>query len=181
MVMLFGKQRRQKKPELQRRASDESNSSSTTTSPSKTHRRTSSFNGWTSIGPYGSDSDVSVKSFTANATDPLNVSWSSSGSGSLQVEVEMDYSPESAESKSGSKHNLADDGDNKSVCALELIRQLSFSCSPPKTKKRTDIASPKKHGTSPIGLDLKYLQELRNDSPSPLVGLQYLPDGNIFI
>jgi hypothetical protein len=178
MMMLFGSKQMQK-PELQRQSSDESYSS-TTTSPSKTHRRTPSFVGWTPIDSDGSDSDVSVKSSNTKATDPLNVSWSSSGSYALSQVDMMDCSPER---KSGHE-NLANQED-KSVHVLELIRQLSFS-PPRKTKKRTDIddsdsSSPKKHDTSPIGLDLKYLQELRKGTPSPLLGLQYLPDGNIFI
>jgi hypothetical protein len=179
--MLSGEQRRQKKPELQRRASDESNSSSTTTSPSKTHRRTSSFNGWTSISPDGSDSDVSVKSSTTKARDPLNAYWSSSGSGNLSRVDMMNYSPESPESMSRCKN-----GDNKSVCALELIRQLSFSPLGKNSKKGMDkdntasssSSSPKKQNTSPIGFDLKYVLD---SPPSPLVGLQYLPDGDMFM
>ena len=172
MMTIFGKQRQ--KPELQRQPSDESYSS--TESPSKTHRRTPSFHGWTPIDSDGSDSDVSVKTSTTTATD---VSWSSSGSYALPQVDMMDCSPER---KSGHE-NLADQEDKK-VHVLELIRQLSFS-PPRKTKKRTDddtaLSSPKKHDTSPIGLDLKYLQELRKGTPSPLLGLQYLPDGDVFM
>jgi hypothetical protein len=171
--MSSGKQR-QKPPELQRQSSDESYSS-TTTSPSKIHRRMPSFNGWKSICPDGSDSDVSVKSSNTKSTDPLNVYWhSNSGSGALSQVDMIDCSPER---KSGRK-NLADEED-KSLHVLELIRQLSFS-PPRKTKERTDtddtaLSSPPK---SPIGLELKYLQD---SPPSPLLGLRYLPDGDVFM
>jgi hypothetical protein len=177
--MIFGRQKRQK-PDLQRRSSDESYSS--TTSLSKTHRRTSSFNGWSSIGAAGPSSDVSVKTSTTKATDPLNVSWSSSGSGALSNVETTCCSPESSIG-----HASLNREEDKSMRALELIRQLSFSPSR-KTRKRTDTAGTAssssfdcihKHNTSPIGLDLKHLQELRMGSPSPLVGLQYLPDGHM--
>jgi hypothetical protein len=173
---------------LQRQSSDESYSS--TTSSSRTHRRTPSFNGRSSIGSEGSSSDDGVKSPTSKATDPLRVSWSASGSGAHSQEVEV--MDRSREGKIGHKILGSGNEEDESLRALELIRKLSFS--PPRmTKKRTDTAdtvtssfsapsgAPHNHNTSPIGLDLKHLQELRMGSPSPLVGLQYLPDGNMYI
>jgi len=186
MMFLFGRERQ--KPVLQRQSSDESYSS--TSSSSKKHRRTPSFNGRSSIGSEVSGSDVRGKSSTSKTTDPLRVPWSASGSGALAQVYVMDCSPES---KIGRKI-LGGYGEADEHCLreLELIRQLSFS-PPRKTKKRTDTAGTEtssssetvdthhKHESSPIGLDLKHLQALRRASPSPLVGLQYLPDGNMFI
>jgi hypothetical protein len=175
---------------LQKQSSDESYSS--TTSSSRTHRRTTSPNGRSSIGSEGSSSDDGVKSPTSKATDPLRVSWSASVSGAHSQEV--DVMDRSREGKIGRKILGSGGEEDESLRALELIRQLSFS--PPRmTKKRTDTAdmdvssssssetsdTDHNHNTSPIGLDLKHLQELRMGSPSPLVGLQYLPDGNMYI
>mmetsp|Transcript_29550 Transcript_29550/g.44686 ORF Transcript_29550/g.44686 Transcript_29550/m.44686 type:complete len:171 (+) Transcript_29550:100-612(+) len=170
-MKLFGRQRQH--PELHRQSSDESYSSST--SPSKTHRRTPSF------------SDASVKSST---TDPLNVSWSSSGSGALLTQVDM-VDHHWPESKIGSDCLGGGEEDKRSsLRVLEIIRQLSFS-PPRKTKKRADTADTAdtasssdthdEHSTSISLLDLQHLEDLRRGSPSPLLGLQYLPDGDMFI
>lgn len=190
------------KPQLyQRQSSDESYSSNT--SPSKTHRRTSSSIGfmmWSEEGLGGSDRSGEIKSTNA-AMDPLNMTWSHSGSvGLSQVPMMDSYS--SSSSKSEHKFHGGDHEEDECVLrALELIRELSF-CSPPlphKTKKRADTAETEeisshssgeshhrpeeevedrnKHDESPIGLvNLKQLHDLRRASPSPLVGLQYLPE-----
>mmetsp|Transcript_32964 Transcript_32964/g.67369 ORF Transcript_32964/g.67369 Transcript_32964/m.67369 type:complete len:228 (-) Transcript_32964:80-763(-) len=202
-MMTFGvRQRQTPQPQwqYQRQSSDESYSSNT--SPSKTHRRTSSFIGL--MGSGASGSDARSKS-TNTAMDPLNMTWSSQGSVALSQVPMMDcYSPSS---KSERKF-LGGEEDERCLRALELIRELSF-CSPPrahKTKKRTNTAETCEtssyssdasdhsapasdpepedhhHETSPIGLvDLQQLHDLRRASPSPLVGLQYLPDGYSYI
>ena len=201
-TMIFdNRQRQTPQPQwqYQRQLSDESYSS-----PSKTHRRTSSFIGL--MGSGASGSDARSKSSTNTAMDPLNMTWSSQGSVALSQVPMMDcYSPSS---KSERKF-LGGEEDERCLRALELIRELSF-CSPPrphKTKKRTNTAEtcetssyssdasdhsapasdpePEEdhhHETSPIGLvDLQQLHDLRRASPSPLVGLQYLPDGYSYI
>ena len=189
------------KPHLyQRQSSDESYSSNT--SPSKTHRRTSSSIGfmmWSEEGLGGSDRSGEIKSTNA-AMDPLNMTWSQSGSVGLS-QVPMMDSHSSSPSKSEHKF-LGDDHeeeDESVLRALELIRELSFCSSPlpHKMKKRADTAETeeisshsseesdrrmeevvdRKHDESPIGLvNLKQLHDLRRASPSPLVGLQYLPE-----
>mmetsp|Transcript_22723 Transcript_22723/g.38830 ORF Transcript_22723/g.38830 Transcript_22723/m.38830 type:complete len:173 (+) Transcript_22723:220-738(+) len=172
-MKLFGRQRQH--PELHRQSSDESYSSTTSPTKSKTHRRTPSF------------SDASVKSST---TDPLNVSWSSCGSGALLTQVDM-VDHHWPESKIGSDSLGGGEEDKRSsLRVLEIIRQLSFS-PPRKTKKRADIADTAssssssdthdEHSTSIGLLDLQHLEDLRRGSPSPLLGLQYLPDGDMFI
>ena len=95
-------------------------------------------------------------------------------------------------------------GDDETLRALELIRELSFDfgCSGLKRRASIDTSSTDstssssecdtssqtdtdtRHDntdhidTSPIGLDLKlkHILQSRMDSPSPLVGLQYLPE-----
>lgn len=132
------------KPQLyQRQSSDESYSSNT--SPSKTHRRTSSSIGfmmWSEEGLGGSDRSGEIKSTNA-AMDPLNMTWSPSGSVSLSQVPMMVGSYSSSSSKSEHKFHGGDHEEDESVLrALELIRELSF-CSPPlphKTKKRADTA-----------------------------------------
>ena len=168
-MKLFGRQRQH--PELHRQSSDESYSSSASPSKSKTHRRMPSC------------SDASVKSST---TDPLNVSWSSCGSGALTQADMMDH--HWSESKIGSDCLGGGEEDKRSsLRVLEIIRQLSLS-PPRKTKKRADTADTAssadthdEHSTSISLLDLQHLEDLRRGSPSPLLGLQYLPDGDMFI
>ena len=103
----------------------------------------------------------------------------------------MDCSPES---KIGRK-TLSADVDRDLCCAFELIRELSFSPIQ-KQKKRADSADTDTTATSdssdarlkgntiPIGLDFDVdfhrLEDMRR-SPSPLIGLKYLPEGNMFI
>lgn len=130
--------------------------------------------------------------------DPLDMT----GSVNLSQVPMMDCCPPSSKSE----HKFLGDHqeqDESLLRALELIRELSF-CSPPlphKTKKRADTADTeetssssseisdrpvcpeeaedRKHDESPIGLvNLKQLHDLRRASPSPLVGLQYLPEGS---
>mmetsp|Transcript_8883 Transcript_8883/g.14560 ORF Transcript_8883/g.14560 Transcript_8883/m.14560 type:complete len:201 (+) Transcript_8883:263-865(+) len=182
--------------QYQRQSSDESCSSNTSPSKSKTHRRTSSF--------------ISSDELSTNAAmDPLNMTWSSSGSANLSRVPMIDCCLPS--SKSERKFLGHQEQDESLMRTLELIRELSF-CSPPlphKTKKRADTAETeetssfsstsneisgrpecpeeeakdnRKHDESPIGfVNLKQLHDLRRASPSPLVGLQYLPDGYSYI
>ena len=188
--MLFG--RRKQHHELQRQSSDESYSSIKSTSKSRSHRRMSSFTfGRRSDGRGGFDSDISVRSSTSttNVTDPLNESWSSSGSGVLSLDMG------SWEEQKIGRDFLDGQEVHGSSLELEIIRQLSFS-PPREMKKRTDTAetagtaasssSASSSGTHEeygvhVGLDLQHLEDLRRGSPSPLLGLQYLPDENIFI
>lgn len=190
--MRFGRQRKQK-PELQRQPSDESYSS--TISPSETnYRQALSFNvngdGWSSMGSgsRSSSGGVSLKSSTTMATDCLSASWSSSGSYALS-HVHLDTNYCSVESKIRSTA-FSEEAD-KSMCVLDLISQLSFSPSR-KTKKRTNTADTDvsssfdslaphyEDNTSHNGIE-----ELRTGTPSPLLGLQYLPeyfpDGNMYL
>ena len=180
--MLF----RRQKPELQQRQSTDE---SLTSWVAKTHRLMPS-NGWLSVG-LASRSDDTMKSSTTNPTDPLDVTWSSSSSVSSILSDVVDTKDCSAPE---SKVRRSLGGEEDKSGALELIRQLSFSPSRKTIKKRrTDTADTAEslssdssdphhaHNTSPIGLDLNHLQNLRRDSPSPLLGLQYLPDGNMFI
>lgn len=180
--MLFGRQRKQK-PELQRQSSDESYSS--TTSPSKTNYRRAALSindeSTSSISQASSSSDVSLNSSTTMATDPLNPSWSSSSSYSLS-HVDVDTKDCSVENKIRS--TCSSDEAEKSMCVLDLIRQLSFSPSR-KTRKRADTAdtdvsssfdtfdSHHEDNTSHNVL-LDQIEELRRSTPSPLVGLQYI-------
>lgn len=116
-----------------------------------------------------------------------------------QVRMMDSYSPDSNTSEP--KHS-SDKEDESCLRLLDLIRELSFSTPsrprPPKTKKRTDTAETEVSSSScessssdphpeerkgdhpsPIGhVDLQQVIDLRRASPSPLVGLQYLPDGN---
>ena len=190
MMMFFGRQRMQK-PELQRLSSDESYSS--TTSLSKTHHRRTSFDGWSSIsiGSGSPNSDVSLNSSSTMATDPLSATWSSSGSYALSHHVDVDTKECSLKSKIRRTDTGFDGEADKSMCVIELLRQLSFSPSR-KTKKRTDTADTEASSSTdsfdshhedagPIGLDLDHIEELRRGSPSPLVGLQYLPEENMYI
>ena len=121
------------------------------------------------------------------------------GTSSSLVHKEDKCSPES---KIDLRHRL-DDGDDEMLRALELIRELSFdSGTDPKRRARIDTSSTDttlsssecdassqtntdthhnntdRIDTSPIGLDLKlkHILQSRMDSPSPLVGLQYLPE-----
>lgn len=192
--MLFGirRQKLQKqKPELQRLSSDESDYSSAATS-SKTTYRSSSFNGWSSAASKSLDldSDVCLKPCASMTTDILSMSSGSSALEGVECVDTNDCSQECKVTRAG-----VSGGADKSGCIIDLIRQLSFSPSR-KTKKRTDTAetdvtsasdafdpSPHdEHDTSHVGLNLDRIEALRRDSPSPLLGLQYLPgDGNMYI
>ena len=79
------------------------------------------------------------------------------------------------------------DEEDKSFCAFELIRQLSFSPTQ-KTKKRsntdeTEASSSDSSDRHSIDLDLDSLKQMHplSRSSSPLLGLKYLPDGDTFI
>ena len=120
------------------------------------------------------------------------------GTSSSLVHKEDNCSPES---RIDLKQRLDDDDDDETFRALELIRELSFdSGTDPKRRARIDTSSTDRTSsssecdtssqtdthhnntdhidTSPIGLDLKlkHILQSRMDSPSPLVGLQYLPE-----
>ena len=183
--MLFGRQRKQQKPELQRQSSSDESYSSTT-SPSKTNYRRAALSISdefpSSVGPASSSSDVSLNSSTTMATDPLNASWSSSSSYALS-HVDVDTKDCSVANKIRS--TCSSDEADKSMCVLDLIRQLSFSPSR-KTRKRADTAdtdvsssfdtfdSHHEDNTSHNVLLLDQIEELRRGTPSPLVGLQYI-------
>eukprot|EP00986_Skeletonema_menzelii_P012567 scaffold6975_cov83-Skeletonema_menzelii.AAC.24 len=174
---------------LQRRSSEESYSSAT--SPSKTHRRSSSEIRLSSLG-FGSpdtDSDISLKSSPTNADDLLRASWSSGISASSRA----DMTDRSAESKLTRRKTLGGEEEDRTFCdAFELIRQLSFSPTQ-KTKKRSNtdetveasssFDSTDRHSLGPdpdLDIDLKQPHALRRSS-SPLLGLKYLPDEDMFI
>ena len=170
---------------MQRQSSDESYSSPN--SSPKTHHRSSSFNGMPSLD-FGSSDSISIKSApTKEAENPLSVSWSSVTIPSSRADM-ADCSPES---KMISRKTLGG-GEDASFRVLELIRQLSFSpIRETKTKKRTNTAetevgssfdsdSSDRHHIL-IGLDLELDLDLREAhplrrSPSPLLGLKYLPE-----
>ena len=182
--MLFGRQRKQQKPELQRQSSSDESYSSTT-SPSKTNYRRAALSISdefpSSVGPASSSSDVSLNSSTTMATDPLNASWSSSSIYALS-HVAVDTKNCSVANRIRS--TCSSDEADKSMCVLDLIRQLSFSPSR-KTRKRantadTDVSSfdtldsHHEDNTSHNVLHLDQIEELRRGTPSPLVGLQYI-------
>lgn len=193
-MMLFGNRRQKlqkQKPELQRHSSDESYSSTTTSS--KAAHRSSSFIGWSSSASKSLDSDICLKPSTSMTTDPLSVSWSSSGS-SVLLGVECADTKDCSEECQVRRTGVSGGAADKSGCVLDLIRQLSF-CPSRKTKKRSDTAETDvtsssdvfepphdDHDTSHIGLDLDRIEALRKGSPSPLLGLQYLPaDGHMYM
>eukprot|EP00985_Skeletonema_marinoi_P031811 scaffold37814_cov101-Skeletonema_marinoi.AAC.3 len=187
---MSGRQRQQHGRRMQRRSSDESYSSAT--SPSKTHRRSFSFNGLSSLGSLespgsGSGSDTSMKASPTKENHLRSASWSSGISASSRADM-TDCSPES---KIIRRKTLSD-GEDNTFCAFELIRQLSFSPTQ-KAKKRTNTAETEASSSfdssdtnrkHPIGLDLdldlEQMYDLRR-SPSPLLGLQYFPEENMFI
>eukprot|EP00985_Skeletonema_marinoi_P001700 scaffold686_cov245-Skeletonema_marinoi.AAC.11 len=158
--------------ELERQSFDDSYSTNTSPS-SKTNRRTSSFNGWLSIGvPESLGSDVGTKSFTTN--DSLNVHWSSSGRESFPHHVDTKYLSPERKIRRQSRDDEKEDR-SRSMPAIELedlIRQLSFSPSQ-QTKKRTDTADTVgsssfdssdayyEHTTNPVDLELKDSECLR--------------------
>ena len=193
MILTLRPRRKTAPTELERQSSDDSYSSNTSPS-SKTHRRTSSFKGWLSIGvPVSHGSDVGIKSFTTNdaaATDPLNECWSSSGMESFPHHVDTKYlSPERKIGRQSRDDEKEDRSRSMPAIELEdLIRQLSFSPSQ-QTKKRTDTADTVgsssydsfdahyEHTTNPVGLELKDSECLRGcPSETSLIGLQFLPD-----
>jgi hypothetical protein len=180
-----------KKLRLQRQSSDETESSCC--SRSKAHRRTPPFIGAIQFGSSEEEDawrhnlDMSFRSATGGTSSSL-------------VHKEDKCSPVS---KIHLKHRLDDNDDDETMRALELIRELSFdSGTEPKRRARIDTSSstdstlPSSEcdtpsqtdthqnntdhiDTSPIiGLDLKlkHILQSRMDSPSPLVGLQYLPE-----
>jgi hypothetical protein len=176
-----------KKLQLQRQSNDETESSCC--SRSKAHRRTPPF-----IGAIQFDSSEEEDAWRHN----LDMSFRSAtgGTSSSLVHKEDKCSPEC---KIDLKHRLCDDDDDKTLRAL--IRELSFdSGTEPKRRARIDTSSTDSTSsssecdtssqtdthhngtdhidTSPIGLDpkLKHILQSRMDSPSPLVGLQYLPE-----
>ena len=173
-------------------SSDESYSSPTS-SPKK-HRRSSSFNGMASLGFGSSDSNISTKSSPIKNDNPLHVSWSKSAIASLCAGM-TDCSPESKMIR----RKTLDGGEDTSFCAFELIRQLSFGPTQ-KTKKRANTAETElassfdsdSYDRNPIAIgldleldldmviDLKQPHPLRR-SPSPLLGLKYLPEEDMFI
>jgi len=191
MILTLRPRRKTAPTDLERQSSDDSYSSNTSPS-SKTHRRTSSFKGWLSIGvPESLGSDVGTKSFTTNdaaATDPLNECWSSSSMESFPHHVDTKYL--SPERKIG-RQSRDDEKEDRSMPALDLedlIRQLSFSPSQ-QTKKRTDTADTigsssfdssdtyYEHTTNSVSLEFKDSEYLRScPSECSLIGLQFLPD-----
>ena len=191
-MILTLRPKRETAPELERQTSDDSYSSNTSPS-SKTNRRTSSFNGWLSIGvPESLGSDVGTKPSTTN--DPLNVHRSSSGRESFPHHVNTKYLSPEPERKVGRQTRDGEKEDrSRSMPALDLedlIRQLSFSPSQ-QTQKRTDTADTVgsssfdssdthyEHTTNPVGLEFKDSEYLRScPSESSLIGLQFLPDWN---
>eukprot|EP00984_Skeletonema_dohrnii_P028481 scaffold18490_cov84-Skeletonema_dohrnii-CCMP3373.AAC.1 len=192
MILTLRPRRKTAPTELERQSSDDSYSSNTSPS-SKTHRRTSSFKGWLSIGvPDSHGSDVGIKSFTTNdaaATDPLNECWSSGGMESFPHHVDTKYL--SPERRKIGRQSRDDEKEDRSMPALDLedlIRQLSFSPSQ-QTKKRTDTADTVgsssfdssdtyyEHTTNPVGLEFNDSEYLRScPSETSLIGLQFLPD-----
>jgi len=185
--IMTSRQRQQHGRRMQRRSSDESYSSAT--SPSKTHRRSSSFNGngLSSLGSEspGSGSDTSMKASSTKAKHPRSASWSSGISALFRSDM-TDCSPESKMIR----RTTVGGREDHTFCAFELIRLLSFSPQQ-KTKKRTNTAETEpsssfdssdthhpKQNTSPIGLDLDFdldiAQHALRRSPSPLLGLQYI-------
>ena len=170
-MKLFVRQRQH--PELHRRSSDESYSSTSTTSTSKTHRRTTplfTFNEWI-FGAAQQDpgSDASVK---ANATDPLNMSWNSSGSVALSsADVMIDRWTEST-----IRIECLDGGVEDNSHASEIIRQL-LSFSPlRRTQKRADTADTASSSSDADHEDSTSIGLLDLQQRDSLLGLQYLPD-----
>jgi hypothetical protein len=180
-----------KKLQLQRQSSDDTESSRC--SRSKAHRRTPPF-----IGSIQFGSSEEEEAWRHNLDMPFRSA--TGGTSSSLVHKEDKCSPVS---KIDLKHRLGDDNDDdETLRALELIRELSFDSGTEEPKRRaridtssTDITSSssecdtssqtyKHHNgtdhidTSPIGLDLKlkHILQSRMDSPSPLIGLQYLPE-----
>eukprot|EP00986_Skeletonema_menzelii_P012565 scaffold6975_cov83-Skeletonema_menzelii.AAC.22 len=181
---------------MQRQSSDATTyySYSSATSPSKTHQRIFCFVSSLSLGlgSPNTDSDISLKSSPTNADDLLRESWSSGISASSRA----DMTDRSAESKLTRRKTLGGEEEDRTFCdAFELIRQLSFSPTQ-NTKKRSNTdetveasssfdlsESDSRHSINPdldIDIDLKQAHPLRR-SPSPLLGLKYLPDGDMFI
>ena len=170
---------------MQRRSS-ENESYLSATSPSKTHRRSSPFIAVSSSIRLGSSDgkSISLKSSHTKTDNPLlrflRASWSSGITASSRAHM--------THRSSDSKVITHNDG---SFSAVELIRQLSFS--PPrriKKKKRANSdeteasslfdASDVRHS---IDLDLDLDIDLKQTpppkrSPSPLLGLKYLDDGD---
>ena len=186
-MIFLGKQKRQKPELLQRQSTEESYSS--VTSPAKNHRRTPSWTG-------SCHSEYSSKSSATVATNPLDVSWRYDNDSSGTLSQGVDYlSNNKDECPSKGYAGLGSGSEDKSTRVMELIRQLSFSPSR-KTKKRSNTAETEASSScdSPdaeadyehtksafVGLDLDLIEELRKGTPSPLMGLKYLPDGDMYI
>ncbi len=172
---------------MQRQSSDESYSS-LASSPKK-HRRSSSFNGLLSLGFGSSDSNISTKSSPTKTDNPLHVSRSDDTIASSQADM-----THRSESKITRRKTAGGGEDtNASFCAFELIRQLSFN--PTQTKERANTAetelgslvNSESSDKLSIGLDLELDLDMDMDidlkkphllrrSPSPLLGLKYLPE-----
>jgi hypothetical protein len=172
---------------MQRRSS-ENESYLSATSPSKTHRRSSPFVGSSSIRLGRSEGkSISSKSSRTKADNPLlrflRASLSSGITASSRADMTMTHR------SSDTKVITHNDG---SFSAVELIRQLSFS--PPrriKKKKRAnsdeteasslfDSSSDGRHSIDldlDLDIDPKQTPPPRR-SPSPLLGLKYLEDGD---
>lgn len=190
IIMTSGRLRRRR---MQRWSSEnESYSSATSTSPSKTHRRSSSLiSGSSSIRLESSDGNIRMKlSHTTKADNPLlrclRASWSSAISASSRSSA---YKADCSHESKMTRCNTLCGKEDRTFCAFELIRQLSFS-PPRKTKKRantdeTDASSSfdlsESDSRHSIDLDLDLDIDLKqanpsSRSPSPLLGLKYLKD-----
>ena len=220
---MFGDGRERRQPILLHRHASDGTYSMNTSLPSKTHRRTSSFNGWLASQGRGSGSDIPAMSSAVPDMDPLpTMLWSSTHMSRIyngddpmpqQTHMMMGNTYPSSQYCSTSEqphHHLDADQDDKCLRILDLIRELSFCSSPSeqlhKTKKRShteetvpsssssETSDPEDHDednyddddddddTSPFDLiAVQQVQDLRRASPSPLVGLQFLPDGYTYI
>ena len=155
--------------------SSSNESCSSDTSSISMHRRTSSF----LIRRVSDDDDDSkrMNSVTPSTTNGMNpfqiMPWVhnvSSGSNSLSQENEIAcHLPRRC--KVESECNSL--GDEDTLPALELIRELSFS--PPPTPPRPHETETKKRTDTADTEDTSH-EEPRSRSQSPLLGLQYLPD-----
>ena len=172
---------------MQRRSS-ENESYLTATSPSKTHRRSSPFVGSSAIRLGSSEGkSISLKSsHTKTDSNPiLRFLRASPWSCGITASSRVDTTHRSLESKIITRKD-------QSFNAFELIRQLSFS--PPrktKTKKRAnsdeteasslfDSSSDGRHSIDldlDLDIDPKHTHPPKR-SPSPLLGLKYLEDGD---
>ena len=111
--------------------------------------------------------------------------WSSGGTAES-------YWPERKNRSDHRGHRGGKESNDSSLELEEIIRQLSFS-PPRRIRKKNDTtsspsptscASFQENGGCP-NLDVPHLEDLRkcprSRSPSPLLGLQYLPDESMFM